>query len=61
MVDRECEFYELISEDLMTSAPLEDKCRLQPYQHGEFDQNTDYRDCNCASRTECSFYLARKK
>jgi hypothetical protein len=60
MVDRECPFHELMSEDLLAGAPLEDKCRLQPYQYGEFDQNTDYRECVASDHRTCRVYLEYK-
>jgi len=58
--DRDMPFRELMSDDLMTAAPIEAKCLLQHYRHGEYDQNKDYHNCNGSKCKACSVYIDYK-
>ena len=58
--DKERSFRELMSDDLMTGAPIEAKCLLQPYRHGEYNQNQDYHNCSQSKCEECAVYKRYK-
>ncbi len=65
--DSRCPFIEWMGEDLTHCLGVgEWKCKLQEYKYGDllyggWDENTDYRACNCSEHRACYIYFSHQQ